>query len=567
MMTLPVIRMVNPMMYRFLLLLLFAFGLALFAGCDSGLDGERFENQPPTTHLAVRDTSLVDRLCNMVDGELVCSDDIFTSTIHISWSGSDPDGFVVGYDFRYYDNAEQRGPEEGWEFTTERDTLILLPIPPGSPMAQVVFEVRSIDNEGAKDPNPARTVFPIRNSPPTISLIQFEVPPDTTWTVTSFGFEAADPDGPADLLAVEIRLNDSPEWVRIPPETTFITLVGDPAAPGATETTARVYTGRGFVATDVILPGLLLDADNQIHIRSMDRTEETSPEITYPNPDFDQVWYVQQPKSNVLLVNDIRTTRSHESMPFHYATLEGYLPDGTGYDVWDVSQPGQIGVHSNAMPPVPNPTLRETLKQWDYIYWVANEVTGVVLGSNLATTAAFMNDFIQSGGKLFIQVPLTRPPSGELDYDNPVFDIFPMESVVLVPGTNTPPNLAIENGASVTPMQTVPGTGRELPELRSISRALMFQLPFTIDAATEPLYMAEFIDRGQGSIPWEGPATVASMDVNRQIALLALDMYSRNELNIAGLDSEEDHTPPCLAVQYILEGLAFPGTPGVCPAP
>ncbi len=50
--------------------------------------------------------------------------------------------------------------------TLSSDTLILLPIERGSRTANVAFEVRAIDNEGIKDPTPARTVFPIQNSPP-----------------------------------------------------------------------------------------------------------------------------------------------------------------------------------------------------------------------------------------------------------------------------------------------------------------------------------------------------------------------------------------------------------------
>lgn len=557
--------MANVTMYRFLFLLPIVLGLALFAGCDSALDGERFENQPPTTHLAVRDTSLVDRLCNVVNGELVCSDDIFTSTIHVSWTGTDPDGFVVGYDFRYYDNAESLGPEDDWQFTTRRDTLILLPIPPGSPMAQVVFEVRAIDNEGAKDPNPARTIFPIRNSPPTLSLIQFEVPPDTTWTVISFGFEAQDPDGPADLLAVEVRLNHSDVWAQLPPETTFITLIGEKVAPGVSETTARVYTGRGFVGTDIYLPGLRLNADNEIHIRAVDRTEEASPTIVYPNPDFDQVWYVRQPRSNILLVNDIRTLRAHEAIPFHRATLAGYLPAGHVFDEWDLSRPVLTGVYADALPPVPNPTLRETLKQWDYIYWIGNNVTGTVLGSNLAMTASLMSDFLQMGGKLFVAIPFTAPSSGELDYDNPAFDILPMESVVVRPGTNVPENLLINTNGMVEAVQPVPGTGRMLPTL--YAQRASFTLPYVMNFATSvPLYTAEFLDNSvTPRVPWTGVSFVASMDVGRQVGLLGLQLYTQNRFDFAGEGG--DGEAPCLAVQYILEGLEYPGTPGVCPTP
>jgi hypothetical protein len=71
--------------------------------------------------------------------------------------------------------------------TTRNDSLILLPIPRGERIADVVFEVRAIDNDGLKDPTPARTVFPIQNAPPMLRLSTFELPPDTTFSVISFG--------------------------------------------------------------------------------------------------------------------------------------------------------------------------------------------------------------------------------------------------------------------------------------------------------------------------------------------------------------------------------------------
>ena len=71
-------------------------------------------------------------------------EDRLTSTVFVSWSGTDPDGLVSAFDIRYYDEGETRGPEEGWTRTTRRDSLVLLPIPLGVDRANVVFEVRAV---------------------------------------------------------------------------------------------------------------------------------------------------------------------------------------------------------------------------------------------------------------------------------------------------------------------------------------------------------------------------------------------------------------------------------------
>jgi hypothetical protein len=222
--------------------------LSGLAACDAGFGGELLGNQPPDTFLAVRDTSLVERICTPTPTGPVCSDDddLFTSTVFVSWGGTDPDGFVVRFELRYYDSQARPGPEDLWTSTTRRDTLILLPIPPGRTTAAVAFEVRAVDNEGAKDPTPARTVFPIINSPPSLRLTRFELPPDTTWTVFSFAWDAMDPDGADDIAGIEVAFNDPSAFVRLPASARFVSFRAEGAQPGAATADARVFLGRGF---------------------------------------------------------------------------------------------------------------------------------------------------------------------------------------------------------------------------------------------------------------------------------------------------------------------------------
>lgn len=537
--------------------------LAGLAACDAGFRGDRLANQPPETFLAVRDTSLVERLCTPTPAGPVCSDDddLFTSTVYVAWGGTDPDGFVVGFELRHYDLAERPGPEELWRFTTRRDTLILLTIPPGQRTAKVVFEVRAVDNEGARDPSPARTVFPIRNTPPTLRLNPRETPPDTTWTVFSFTFEAADPDGPDDLAAIEVAFNDPNAFVRLPPTARFVSFRAEPAAPGATTADARVFLGRAFTRTDIVVPGLRLDADNVLYVRAVDRAEATSRTVRYPDADEDGVWFVRRPRSQVLLVNDFRSPRANEVMPFHEQTLRDYLGGGS-FDVWDLSRPNTPPAsstqYSDALPPVPDPTLAETFKLWRYVYWVSDSVTDGVVGNNLALAAQHLEGFLAAGGRLFVQVPFTAPPGGVLDQqDNPAYDLLPSESIVLGPG-NVPPRLALPAGAAITPVDAIPGTGRRLPPLRA--ERVTLTLPYSLSTATAvPLYQGAFINRDAANAPWTGPSFLASMDLEARVGLLALQVYSQNRLNVTGADGDPE--APRRAIQYLLEGLGFPGRP------
>jgi hypothetical protein len=536
--------------------------IAGLAACDAGYGGDLLGNQPPETFLAVRDTSLVERICTPTPTGPVCSDDdhLFTSTVFVSWGGTDPDGFVVRFELRYYDTAERPGPEDLWTSTTRRDTLILLPIPAGRTTAAVAFEIRAVDNEGAKDPSPARTVFPIVNSPPRLALTRRELPPDTSWTVFSFAWDATDPDGPDDLAAIEVSLNDPDSFVRLPATARFVSFRAEGATPGAATADARVFLGRAFTPTDLVVPGLRLDADNTLYIRAVDRTETASPAIAYPDRGAEEVWFVRQPRSEVLLINDYRSSRSNEVMPFHASVLGGYL-GGAAFDTWDLSRPdippASNNEYSDAFPASAAPTLAETLKLWRYIYWVSDSVTDGVRGNNLALAAANMEGFLEQGGRIFVQVPFTAPPAGDLDPDNPAYDLLPSESVVLGPG-NVPPNLAIPNQGLVTAVEAVPGTGRRLPTLRSERIALT--LPYTLNFATStPLYQGAFVNRSQQNAPWTGPSFLASMDVERRVGLLALQLYTQNRFNFVGEGG--DANAPRLAIQYILEGLGFPGQP------
>ena len=136
------------------------------------------------------------------------------------------------------------------------------------------------------DPEPARTVFPIQNSPPTIQLSEFDLPPDTTFTVFSFAWRSDDPDGPENLARIEVSFNDSLNFVALPFDAEFVTFVGDLSNPGQTVTQARAYTGRAFQRTDIFVPGLQLDADNTLYVRAVDQTDTTSARVDF-------TWYVQ----------------------------------------------------------------------------------------------------------------------------------------------------------------------------------------------------------------------------------------------------------------------------------
>lgn len=526
-------------------LFLGALAAAGLVGCDGGVSGDPSENRPPETELSVRDSSLVG---NVED------DDRFTSTVFVAWSGTDTDGFVVAFDLRYYDEDEAApGPEEGWTRTARADSLILLPIPPESDIANVVFEVRAVDDEGAVDPTPARTVFPIRNSPPTFRLNGTLVPADTTWPVFSFGWTAEDPDGEESLRGVEIALNDTTDFVEIPPEVDFVTLVAQsPQTSG--ESSAEIFYGTSFIPSGLTISGLRVGEENVLWARAVDQTATASLMVRFPAEEDDS-WYVRQQTSDVLLVNDWRRSSTTRVMPFHRETLAGYTP---GFDEWDLSQPYVTGSNtptqtSDALPAAISPTLRRTLALWRYVYWVAEQATDQVQGYNFPAAASVMDLFFDGGGRLFVTVPVKLPVDPEENQNNPALNILPIGGLITLPDVYGS-TLRIGSGETIEPVEAVPGTGQTLPPL--VTRQIVSgTFPFPVSGST-PLYEAPYY--GANDLEWDGPATVASISDDRRVALFALPAVS----TISGtpLYEGEDGDPDALrrAIQLILEGLTFP---------
>ncbi|MFC2085891.1 hypothetical protein ACFLRO_01620 [Bacteroidota bacterium] len=525
--------------------------LWFLGACDSNISGELLDNLAPNTELSVRDSSLVENL----EGA-----DRFASTVRVAWSGVDSDGYVVGFEIRVYDETQLGSipPENGWSAqTTSLDSLVLLPIPTGESAANVVFEARAIDNAGLKDPSPARTIFPIQNSPPVLRLSTFDIPPDETFTVFSFGWSVFDPEGDVTIDRIEVSLNDSTNFVSLPGGTRFATFLGEPSEPGQSSTDARVYTGRGFVKTDVFVPGLLLNAENVFYIRAADQTDTTSATVTYE-------WDVKQPNGKVLFVNDYRKAFAPIQQDFHMDMLREYLPEGTDVDIFNISEPflsgnTSTGVLSDAMPASANPTLEQTYLLFDYIYWISTGVTATANGSNLAFSAPALNSFFAKGGKFIIHAPVQIPTDPAEFLTNPAISLLPLTNVVSF-DDSLRPSLRLPNGGQVRPLGPVPGVGVPLPTLTA-NRLIISTLPYIVEGSIVPLYEADYtyITRSGGRQgPWTGSSTVASISGDQRVGLIAIPFAAETDASIQFDGADGSRRAVIDATHLVLESLGFP---------
>ncbi len=523
--------------------------LVLAAGCDTDIAGDAFENQPPDTELSVRDSSLVDNLSNA---------ERLSSTLFVSWTGTDPDGFVAAFEMRFFDEGSSPGPEADWVRTTSNDSLVLLPIPRGERIANVVFEVRAIDNEGARDPQPARTVFPIQNAPPTIRFSSFDLPPDTTFHIISFSWIAEDPEGLENLSRIEVSFNDTTTFTALPADAEFVTFVGNVNRGDASQTVAEaeVFIGRALRRASITVPGLRLDAKNTLYLRAVDATDTTSVREEFS-------WYVKKPKGPVLFVNDFRKAPFPTVQRYHVELLREYLPSDVAIDVWNITQPfvtGNVGnaPRSDALPPNAEPTLRLMMASWDYIYWVSTNTVNAVGGNNLPFTAGVLDVFFDQGGKMMVHTPITQPRNPEDNLGNPAILLLPLSELFLRPDTLQ--RMELGRGAAITAVQPLPGVAEPLPALVS-DNFYINELPFFARGANNiPLYEAEYVylTRGGTRGPWTTPRTIASISADRRVGLFALPLV--NEQSGASLLKGADGDPDASrrAVKLILESLGFP---------
>jgi len=519
-------------------------------GCDSSITGSANDNQPPDTQLSVQDESLLDNLDD---------DNRLTSTVQVSWSGDDPDGFVQGYEVRYFDRNDS-GEGVAWSFTTRTDSLFLLPIRPGQKISDVVFEARSVDNDGAVDPTPASTIFPVENSPPQIRFSQFDLPPDTTFNVVSFGWLASDPDGNQNLSRVEVSFNDSTQFVELPADIDFATFVAE-STSGATsgEVESRVYLGRGFSTSSIRVPGLRLNAQNVVYLRSVDQTDTTSTRIDFS-------WFVKAKTADVLYVNDYRRSTHPRITGFHLSLLKDYLPLNTPVDTWTITTPyvsGSTGnsPRSNLLPPNAQPTLRQFLAEYKYIYWVTSNSTDRIDGNNLPFASQVLDLFFSNGGKLMVHTPIGIPPDPTQILDNAAAVMMPLTTMISF-SDSLRQTLRMTRGAPITAGGlTLPSTSQPLPELQS-NAFLTNTLPYVATGGNIiPLYTAQYsyVTRlGGRQGPWPGSSVVASISGDQRIGLFTLPLINDQSSAplIVGSDGLEDG--PQLALKLILESLGFP---------
>ena len=456
-------------------------------GCDAGLKGNLNQNLPPTTGMAAK-------VINRSDSSR------FSSQIQISWWGDDPDGYVIGYEYSINDTTTFP-----WRFTTKNDSIFILPIPSGDKYADVKFMVRAIDNDHAHDPKGASLVYPIKNTPPVVRMNKTEMPPDTLYDISSFGWSATDLDGEANLSHIEVALNDTTKWVSMPTDITFVSLKA--RNPDQNVTDCDVFQGRSYNKTSYVISGLRMNARNKFYVRAVDNAGAYSKSDTVS-------WYTKKRTSDILFLNDYSGTYSATNEQFH---LDALAQAGiTKVDTWNISDGsatgGQKVTLSTAFPAVINPTLVKTLALWKHIYWMSSD-----MNRNITYAEEITRDFFANGGTMFITIP-----SSNLEDNDPLFNFLPLDGVTHLPQNAT--NFLISSRASAVPVP--PFTGPDLGVVSTMSSIF----PLRPSSGSTALYSADFLSRTlTGYEDYTGNEIVSVKSKEGNIIFFGLDMSDLNE--------------------------------------
>ncbi len=293
-------------------------------------------------------------------------------TVHLHWFGTDPHGYIAGYEVRLIDSLYAPA-DTGWRFTSRTDSVLTVYTPNGKTSA--VFEARAINDRGVRDPDPARQRFYFRNVPPVVTLVgkpNAGDRSDTTFASATVTWSVVDVDGNPSKVVCRLWLSghaDSP-------------VIG---ANG-------VFT---VPSSQFQQNGQWVSGRRTLYIQGIDDGGMAGP--------IDSVsWYVKAPVDvpdangygRLLLVDDVPTTDAsnvRNDTLYANAVARAQLPAGT----WTV-----LRLQSN-QPFRSAKDLEQTFEQFRAVVWYRGEQT--TASTVLSNYGGGVGAYLDSGGKMFLE--------------------------------------------------------------------------------------------------------------------------------------------------------------------
>lgn len=372
-------------------------GIFTANACKKGFDGTPKSTNLPETYM------VVDTIFRTGTNRL-------TTRVEAHWWGSSANGIV-----KYFEVSTDKG--NTWHATKSQDSLFLLEIPVGSDSTDAVVFVRAVDQLSQKDPSPASTLFPIKNSAPIANFVYSEFlsgittrNPTISFPVLKFTIKGLDPDGDA-LQAFELYINDTNRSpVLIPGTCTAFTLISQ--QPKADSATCDIYIGNSTQKFTETIGSLVQGGFNTFYIRAVDKAFSKSAFMASR-----QVW-VKKVSSELLLINAYNNSKLLVQN-FYCKKL-----NAVGINLFDTLQASEI-VNDNYTQLQPDfLTQSRTFSLFKKIVWFSDDAESS-LSMGQRTTAPFFD----AGGKLFMAVTFTSSYNAFSNY----LDWTPIKSLVNAP--------------------------------------------------------------------------------------------------------------------------------------
>jgi hypothetical protein len=296
--------------------------------------------------------------------------DTVNHVVHLYWFGSDPDGEVIGFEWRLDNPADTAVAR--WRYTTRTDSIFKIQTPGG--FAKVTFEVRAVDDDSLPDPTPARhDSLKFSNRPPAVAFID---PPsagtnDTTFASVTLRWAATDPDG--DAVSFRVWLDRNQSAVRLTADRTITLPSADFCLGG------NYYAGRRTAYVQAVDNGGLLG--------EIDST----------------TWYVKAPSGSVwdctrraklLIIDDVPGTTGGGAIVdtmYRNAARRIPLPD-SAFSITRINSRGPFRSTRD---------LEQTLALFDAVVWYRDlEVT---TSSTLLNHQSAVATYLENGGKIYVE--------------------------------------------------------------------------------------------------------------------------------------------------------------------
>jgi hypothetical protein len=339
--------------------------LAALQGC--GTTKKMFVgNIPPETELSVQSVS-PDSLRAV------------NHLVRLHWFGSDPDGDVVAYEVRFFNDSAPA--DTSWVRLNCAtgdctDSLFTIHSPTGFTHAR--FEVRAVDNKGAVDPTPAVQTFGFLNTAPVCHILAGPGVTDSTYASVTITWNVDDVGGDLSKLSFRVYLDGNAAGY-------------DSVYSGGPTATFTVPSFR-FVQSGQWRTGY-----RWVFVQALDDGGRVGP------PDSLR-WFVRAPnggtmpatsRGRALLVdNSLSTAQNDARVDTLYSnTLFRNLPVGT-FSVLHLDR-------DNAFRSAQD--LAQTFRQFEAVIWYRGYDVSATSAAVLAAYQDSIGAYVEHGGRLYLE--------------------------------------------------------------------------------------------------------------------------------------------------------------------